>query len=50
MGMGSEFGKIEDRDRVSLEGEMKGNEANKNSPKISGGRVICWLQSTCEIW
>ena len=48
--MGSEFGKIEDGDRVSLEGEMKGNDGKKNSPKKSGCRAICWLQITGEIW
>ena len=32
--MGSEIGKTEDRDRVSLEGEMKGNEAKKIPKKF----------------
>ena len=50
MVMGSEFGNKEDMDRVSLEGDMKGNEAKKNFQKFSGGRVIYWLQSTGEIW
>ena len=45
-----EFGKIEDKDRVGLEDEMKGSEAKKNFQKNLGGRVVYCLQNTCEIW
>lgn len=41
MGMCSESRKIEDKDRVGLEGEMKGNEANIDSQKNSRGKVLC---------
>ena len=45
-----EFWKTEDKDRVSLEDEMKGSEAKKKSQKNSGGRAVYWLQNTGEIW
>ena len=35
---------------VGLEDNMKGSETKKNSQQILGGRVVCWLQNTGEIW
>ena len=48
--MNCEFRKLEDRDRVGFEDELKGNVAKENFQKKSGGRVVYWFQNTGEIW